>query len=442
MFYIFLNAGEKPFRCLFSTCLKRFRYKGDLSKHIKRYHPGHSQALTPVPLQDDEVAALANAQQQAASTKQKVIVVSSASNSSSVAPVSTLRTVLTTGLRPQQLVLQGGQAQMMQPPAYRLLTPTSTTSSSTASANPGTIIPDSDPSLDENLLNILAADGDEDDPMMSPSVSVKTLAGLNQSNTKLVLPNTVFTNQDPITNQDVGVFLQSSGKSSVNTSVSSKPVQQQHPVSSRPVMLTSSAQPPANQFVLPKSTVTSARTGSVLSVSSATSSQTLRSLLSSTPESLPMSQTLILSPINGKVQTSTTAPTSVSYQTATIVNPPPLTSSAKLSESYLPADILSGSGHDDHFSLDDIMASYPGQDHNGLHKRLLPPGSLSDRDSDLTSPGSVRSELTDTGRSEEGEREGPEKFPCQFPGCNRTFDRPNLLKRHLKIHSGECRYNV
>lgn len=85
------------------------------------------------------------------------------------------------------------------------------------------------------------------------------------------------------------------------------------------------------------------------------------------------------------------------------------------------------------------MASYPGQDHNGLHKRLLPPGSVSDRDSDLTSPGSVRSELTDTGRSEEGEREGGEKLFCQFPGCNRTFDRPNLLKRHLKIHSGECR---
>ena len=68
------------------------------------------------------------------------------------------------------------------------------------------------------------------------------------------------------------------------------------------------------------------------------------------------------------------------------------------------------------------MASYPGQDHNGLHKRLLPPGSLSDRDSDLTSPGSVRSELTDTGRSEESEREGPEKLFCQFPGCTRTFD--------------------
>ena len=433
-------AGEKPFRCLFSTCLKRFRYKGDLSKHIKRYHPGHTQALTPVPLQDDEVAALANAQQ--ASTKKVIVVSGPASNSlqppasnslTASAPVSTLRTVLTTGLRPQQLVLQGGQS--MQPPSYRLVTPTSASSSpASSSANPGTIIPDHDPSLDENLLNILAADGDEDDPMLSPSVSVKTLAGLNQSNTKLVLPNTVFSS-NPISNQDVGVFLQSSGKSSrtgVQPGEAPKPQQQQ--VTSKPVILASSA-----QFVLPKSTVTSARTGSVLSVSSATSSQTLRSLLSSTPESLPMSQTLILSPINTKVPTSSTAPTSSSHQTASNVNPPPLTSSAKLSESFLPADILSGDDRGDtmSFSLDDIMSSYPGHDHNGLHKRLLPPGSVSDRDSDLTSPGSVRSELTE--RSEEGEREGPEKLFCQFAGCNRTFDRPNLLKRHLKIHSGECR---
>ena len=37
--------GEKPFRCLYKPCLKRFRYKGDLSKHIKRYHPGHVQVI-------------------------------------------------------------------------------------------------------------------------------------------------------------------------------------------------------------------------------------------------------------------------------------------------------------------------------------------------------------------------------------------------------------
>merc|ERR1719189_103538 len=53
------HTGEKPFRCLLPTCMKRFRYKGDLSKHIKRYHPGHTQALTPVLLQEDEIATMA-----------------------------------------------------------------------------------------------------------------------------------------------------------------------------------------------------------------------------------------------------------------------------------------------------------------------------------------------------------------------------------------------
>ena len=52
--------SEKPFRCLLKSCLKRFRYKGDLSKHIKKYHPGHTQELTPVPPQEDELLNLQN----------------------------------------------------------------------------------------------------------------------------------------------------------------------------------------------------------------------------------------------------------------------------------------------------------------------------------------------------------------------------------------------
>merc|ERR1719450_769947 len=231
------HTGEKPFRCLFSTCLKRFRYKGDLSKHIKRYHPGHSQPLTPVPLQDDEIAALANAQQAA---KQKCLVVTSTSAGvglvSSSSPVSTLRTVLTTGLRPNQLLLQP-----MQPPPYRLLPQTNNQS------NPGTIIPDSDPSLDENLLNMLAADGEDDDPMLSPSATAKTLAGLSQSNTALVLPNTVFSSK-PVSNQDVGVYLQSSGKSSSGSSQQLEQTTTSKLGQPQPVILTSTK----SQFVLPQ----------------------------------------------------------------------------------------------------------------------------------------------------------------------------------------------
>ena len=384
------------------------------------------QALTPVPLQDDEIAALANTQHAA---KQKLLVVTSSPATSTAAPVSTLRTVLTTGLRPQQLLLQP-----MQPPAYRVVTQTS--SNTVASANPATIIPDNDPSLDENLLNILAADGEEDDPMLSPSVSVKTLAGLSQSNTALVLPNTVFSSK-PISAQDVGVFLQSSGKSS------GAPAPASPAASSSPRTVTAGGKVAGAQFVLP-------RAASHSSHSAATQSQTLRSLLSSTPENLPVSQTLILSPISSKAATST-------YKTGTLVTPPPLTSTAtKLSESFLPADIsftssgereLSGDSSDTMtLTLDDLMSGQPMETVGGKERLLLgPPAPGSDRESELASPGaasvaslasSVRSELTDAGKSEEGDTD---KLSCQFPGCLRTFDRPTLLKRHLKVHSGECR---
>ena len=59
-FFFLQILGEKPFRCLLKSCLKRFRYKGDLSKHIKKYHPGHTQELTPVPPQEDELLNLQN----------------------------------------------------------------------------------------------------------------------------------------------------------------------------------------------------------------------------------------------------------------------------------------------------------------------------------------------------------------------------------------------
>lgn len=477
------HTGEKPFRCLYSTCLKRFRYKGDLSKHIKRYHPGHSQALTPVPLQEDEMAALANAQQAA---KQKVSLVighsmsgiSSAghvsTSSSTSQPVSTLRTVLTTGLRPSQLVVQQTNSSM-QPPAYKLQTGNN-------SSNPGTIIPDSDPSLDENLLNMLAADGeDEDDPMLSPSTTAKTLAGLSQSNTALVLPNTVFSSKG-VSAQEVGVFLQSSGKSSDRPH--SMPVQ----LNSKAVILNSNRvvqsgspssmlTPRSRQFALPQTTnfavvspaAVSCQTirssgmqqtvtlaslpGPHFSTASTSSSQTLRSLLSSTPEGLPVTQTMRLAPLQ---------PRSLSHHvpgTNTVLTPSfsPSTgmennghhpNSPKMTESFLPADISfmsRGDGSEEpslpsdavSLTLDDIM-SYahvpPLKDH--LLTSSGGGSTVSDRESDLTSPGSVRSELEGSLEGEVGDK----VLTCQFPGCGRNFDRPNLLKRHIKMHSGESRF--
>ena len=68
-------------------------------------------------------------------------------------------------------------------------------------------------------------------------------------------------------------------------------------------------------------------------------------------------------------------------------------------------------------------------------------GGASDRESDLTSPGSVRSEEVGSSAGESSLSGPPpeERLSCQFPACGRTFDRSNLLKRHLKLHSGEAR---
>ena len=123
-----------------------------------------------------------------------------------------------------------------------------------------------------------------------------------------------------------------------------------------------------------------------------------------------------------------------------------------MTESFLPADIsftsessresLSGLAPSDSsvtLSLEDLLA----------YARLPPKSETvkSDRESDLTSPGSVRSAVSEIesnlSRSEETETsekpEKPEKLACHYPGCSKTFERANLLKRHLKMHSGECR---
>merc|ERR1719494_932971 len=352
------------------------------------------QPLTPVALQEDEIAALANAAQAA---KQKTVVASTVATTAT----STLRTVLTTGLRPNQLVMQAV------PSTYRLMSP----------PNPATIIPDSDPSLDENLLNMLAADGEEDDPMLSPSSTAKTLAGLSHSNTALALPNTVFSSK-PTSNQEVGVFLQSSGKSSTALPLQLQPVtktvilsssaqengqsqtvQQRSarfllPHSSLSPLLSSSSSSSSSSSASSSSTPSSSISLSPLSTSSpslctTSTSATLRSLLSAGPDSLPVSQALRLSPIRSKPAQLTTTFS------------PSLLPTSKMAQSFLPADIsfTSDSGREGEvlslpsdsvtLTLEDIMSYTP-----------LPPlkdqqsgsGGASDRESDLTSPGSVRSE--------------------------------------------------
>eukprot|EP00088_Acartia_fossae_P018088 TRINITY_DN20399_c0_g1_i3.p1 TRINITY_DN20399_c0_g1~~TRINITY_DN20399_c0_g1_i3.p1 ORF type:complete len:1235 (+),score=303.28 TRINITY_DN20399_c0_g1_i3:275-3706(+) len=244
------HTGEKPFRCLYKPCLKRFRYKGDLSKHIKRYHPGHVQELTPIPLQEDELAALENAQNQA---KQKALQQQqSATAAASLADTSTLRTVLTTGLRPTTMIMT-----RMQPPVSSSTSNNATTSSSpsttfirktipslppslTTPASPAkmsalggsnnpVLVPDNDPtSLDDNLLDMFPTPYETDDPLLITSGlggpsngggGGGSNGGTNPGSsidTALVLPNTVFSSKP---SQDQAGFqqLMSSGKSGTPT---------------------------------------------------------------------------------------------------------------------------------------------------------------------------------------------------------------------------------
>ena len=127
--------------------------------------------------------------------------------------------------------------------------------------------------------------------------------------------------------------------------------------------------------------------------------------------------------------------------------------SHRMSESFLPADIsfTSESSRDSGtdtvtLTLDDILtyAQLPIQPKTEIVK--------SDRDSDMTSPGSVNGHDTVTVREMnhnnvvstkqevvEENNFSNDKFSCQFPGCGRSFDKANLLKRHIRLHSGECR---
>ena len=154
---------------------------------------------------------------------------------------------------------------------------------------------------------------------------------------------------------------------------------------------------------------------------------------------MPVSQALRLSPIRSK-------PTQL-----TTTFSPSLLPTSKMAQSFLPADIsfTSDSGREGEvlslpsdsvtLTLEDIMSYTP-----------LPPlkdqqsgsGGASDRESDLTSPGSVRSEQevgSSAGESSVSVGSLEERLSCQFPACGRTFDRSHLLKRHQKLHSGEAR---
>jgi len=307
--------------------------------------------------------------------------------------------------------------------------------------------------------------------MLSPTA--RTLAGLAPSgnssiDTSLVLPNTVFSSK-PV-NQDVGFLqLMSSGKSTTLIQSTAEPPKQvffhiadgsgsiQRPVLKGKNVVTSFALPQTSQQTLFKSGIT-------LSATSPTSSQTLRTLLTTSRDSkiirMPLTKDPSPLPEYSKssevspIFTSATSVLSTTFTPSSQSNKPvftqsflPATSSPSMTESFLPADIsftsessrdsLSGLPSDAvTLSLEDLL-SYTRLPSAGKSE-----ATKSDRESDLTSPGSVRSAVSEfeASLSRSDDTEVVEKLSCNYPDCNKTFDRAILLKRHLKIHTGGCRF--
>ena len=385
---------------------------------------------------------------------------------------STLRRALTAGIRQSAQVVTNP----MQPPAS-----SAAFTLSNSHSNPGTIIPDTVPSLDENLLNILAADGD-DDPMLSPSAANSfTNSTSSLIDTSIVLPNTVFSSK-PVS-QDMGFLqLMSSGRSTVLKPTTEPPKQLLFQLTDGSVSL---QRPGAKGksitgFALPQSSQQGVfKSGITLSGTSGNSSQAL--LVSTSRDSKiirmpftrsPASEIVYSKPSfdNGSVFTTTAVLSSSHSNTIQMSKPvvAPVSNSSSsnhsvvsnqssfssissptMSESFLPADIsfTSESSRDSLAGLPSDAVTLTIEDLLSYTKApVLSNGTKSeptksDRESDLTSPGSVRSAISemDSSLSRSEDMDAVEKLACHYPNCGKTFERANLLKRHLKMHSGECR---
>jgi hypothetical protein len=134
-----------------------------LSKHIKKYHPGHSQDLTPVPLQDDE---LLNLQQQ----NQTQTMTGTNAKTSTVKPSSSSTTA-----NAQAIVISNATTNNADQADNKLFGPLlprhPVQQEDLIGFSKDTTVSDTsiDPSLDDNILDLLT--DDTDSPMLLSSIS-------------------------------------------------------------------------------------------------------------------------------------------------------------------------------------------------------------------------------------------------------------------------------
>ena len=510
---LYFSTGEKPYRCLQHACLKRFRYKGDLSKHIRKYHPGHKQELVPIPLQEDELLTLqksglvkkASLPVVTASVTQRVDMATTASR---VATTPSAAAVASSGAPPTITMPLQDQNKYFFPllPQHpvkpselrgiELLRTSSAscapTAAAAAAARSATIVlsqqrqqpaaqekqqatpiaaaivetlnnsgagsdDNQDPSLDDNIINMLAAEEPSPPPPQRPAAALPP-----------PLPQ-------PAVMKPPSFPPPSSRTSPVKTSILHEALTRGSPGAKKSPVSTATSS--SSTFVAPS------KLPAPPPLAQPHQQQTVRFSLQSPVKSSPTSRVSAAAFHLAQPGTATVTvalPTKPAPPSAVLATKPITTSvptSLSLSHGQLYLDANRGGGDSTTSSMstqqpitltiDEVLASVkpvPIEDVNGERLRNessklqlfkvtapLPPAvaaaaaatttlTTTQPTVSLVCPTmSVTTEAASMAATALLPARPSKPFPCDFPGCNRSFEKANLLRRHSKLHSGDCR---
>jgi len=340
-----------------------------LSKHIKKYHPGHTQELTPVPVQEDELINMQN--QNKSSTTQQTIVIEAASTSAG-SSTSSSDNKFFLPLLPrhpvQQAELVGFSKDL-----------------STGQDNV-------DPSLDDNILDLLASEDATESPLLS---SISPGPSLPPP------PPPPPPSMPPPKMASASVSTASGA-----TIVSSK---------LHEVLTQGRPKPSASEaFVVPKN-----KTGTTHIVNLATGTGVpvkTKPLAISISQVFACAQPLPLqedAKFNNKGKMTTMADLETrGFQPAAFVQG--LVNARKTGTTIIATSGSGGVIRTGHGSAQQVSI-------------IKPAGVASVAASTLTSTSASNTKAGKT-------------FACDFKGCNKSFEKITFLKRHAKLHSSSCKF--
>ena len=423
-----------------SACLKRFRYKGDLSKHIRRYHPGHKQDLVPIPLQPDELATLQATVKKpppsvlAQARRQSISTASTASTSTASATRTAPSATVTSETAAAAAAAAAGGSNSTSNKLFFPLLPQHPVKQSELEAadlnGSGPIFgngsnneelslqqnsdDNNDPSLDENILNMLT----EDEP-----------GGLSAIMTSA--PTAVSTSPPVTTSASILHDVLTRGAASAkpqHTSTSTTTVLARRPTTLLPPPPPPPASTNKTTFVVPSSLLRPQGLGTIQ-----------RTTASGIKFNLPTHPTTMIATATATTSSSSTTSSirppqlfrqTQSLQTATVVSPSTVSVASAQNRPEQQQQQQQQQQKPITMTIDEVLACV----------QPVPQAASTPVKTYLevklpTEPANISTAATSLLPTR------PAKpFPCDHPGCNRSFEKATLLRRHQKLHSGNCKY--